>query len=91
MFNLLVAAPSRDNPGEAQTLSDQEKLDALFQLVPLGDSKPSQLLALMLSMCPSSMELQPVFQKYLFFQQLPQTVRMMLGEQDCSDISTLTE
>jgi hypothetical protein len=44
---------------EAHVLSDQEKMGALFQLGPLGDRKPSQLLASMLSVCPSEMELQP--------------------------------
>ena len=37
---------------EAHVLSDQEKMDVLFQLGPLGDRKPSQLLASMLSVCP---------------------------------------
>ncbi len=67
---------------EAHVLSDQEKMDALFQLGPLGDRKPSQLLASMLSVCPLGMEIQPVFQ-YLFLQRLPQT---LLGEQDCGNI-----
>ena len=52
---------------EAHVLSDQEKMGALFQL---GDCKPSQLLASMLSVCPYGMGLQPVFQ-YLFLQRLP--------------------
>jgi hypothetical protein len=73
---------------EAQVLSDQEKMDTLFQLGPLGDRKPSQLLASMLSVCPSGMELQPVFQ-YLFLQRLPQTLRTLLGEQECGDIRAL--
>jgi hypothetical protein len=73
---------------EAHVLSDKEKMDALFQLGPLGDRKPSQLLASMLSVCPSGMELQPVFQ-YLFLQRLPQTLRTLLGEQECGDIRTL--
>jgi hypothetical protein len=60
-------------------LSDPEKMDALFQLGLLGDLKPSQLLASMLSVCPSGMELQPVFQ-YLFLQRLPQMLRTLLGE-----------
>ena len=55
-------------------LSDQEKMGALFQLGPLGDRKPSQLLASILSLRPSGMELQPVFQ-YLFLQRLPQMLR----------------
>jgi hypothetical protein len=73
---------------EAHMLSDQEKMDALFQLGPLGDRKPSQLLASMLSVCPSGMELQPVFQ-YLFLQRLPQRLRTLLGEQECGDIRAL--
>ncbi len=63
-------------------------MDALFQLGPLGDRKPSQLLTSMLSVCPSGMELQPVFQ-YLFLQRLPQTLRTLLGEQECGDIRAL--
>jgi hypothetical protein len=59
---------------EAHVLSDQEKMGALFQLGPLGDRKPSQLLASILSVRPSGMELQPVFQ-YLFLQRLPQMLR----------------
>ncbi len=73
---------------EAHLLSDQEKMDALFQLGPLGDRKPSQLLASMLSVCPSGLELQPIFQ-YLFLQRLPQTLRTLLGEQECGDIRAL--
>ncbi len=73
---------------EAHVLSDQEKMDVLFQLGPLGDRKPSQLLASKLSVCPSGMEVQPVFQ-YLFLQRLPKTLRTLLGEQECGDIRAL--
>ncbi len=45
---------------EAHVLSDQEKMDALFQLGPPGDRKTSQLLSMLL-VCPSGMEIQPVF------------------------------
>ncbi len=55
---------------EAHVLSDQEKINALFQLGTLGDRKPSQLLASMLSVCPSGMEIQPVFQ-YLSYSTFP--------------------
>jgi hypothetical protein len=68
---------------EAHMLSDQEKMNALFQLGPLGNHKPSQLLASMLSVCPSGME-QPVF-----LQRLPQTLRTLLGKQECGDIRAL--
>jgi hypothetical protein len=67
---------------EAHVLSDQEKMDTLFQLGPLGDRRLSQLPASMLSVSPSGKELQPVFQ-YLFLQWLPQTLRTLLGEQEC--------
>jgi hypothetical protein len=73
---------------EAQLLSDQEKMDALFQLGLLSDRKSSQLLASMLSLCQLGMEIQPLFQ-YLFLQRLPKTLRMLLGEQDCGDICAL--
>jgi hypothetical protein len=73
---------------EAIVLSDQEKMDALFQLGPLGDRKPSQLLASMLSVSPSGMKLQLVFQ-YIFLQRLPQTLRTLLGEQECGNIHAL--
>jgi hypothetical protein len=75
---------------EAHVLSDQEKMDALFQLGPLGDRKPSHLLASMLSVCPSGMEVQLVFQ-YFFLQRLPKTLRTLLGEQECGDIRALAE
>jgi hypothetical protein len=45
---------------EAHVLSDQEKMNVLFQLGPLGDRELSHILASMLSVCPSGMELQPV-------------------------------
>jgi hypothetical protein len=65
---------------EVHVLSNQ-KMDSLFQLGALGDRKPSQLLAFMLSGCPSGMEVQPVFQ-YLILQRLPQTLRTLLSEQE---------
>jgi hypothetical protein len=61
-------------------LSYQEKMDALFQLGTLGD--------LMLSVCPSGIEIQPVFQ-YLFLQRLPQMPRTLLGEEECGAIRAL--
>jgi hypothetical protein len=73
---------------EAHMLSNQEKMDALFQLGPVGDRKPSQLLASMLLVCASGMEVQPVFQ-YPFLQRIPQTLRTLLGEQECGDICAL--
>jgi hypothetical protein len=42
----------------------------------------------MLSVCPSGLELQPIFQ-YLFLQRLPQTLRTLLGKEECGDIRAL--
>jgi hypothetical protein len=52
---------------EALLLSNQENMDASFQLGPLGDHKPSQLLASKMWVCPAGMEIQPVLW-YLFLQ-----------------------
>jgi hypothetical protein len=91
VMDIIKAIPAI-NPYEVLKLrlleSDQEKMDALFQLGPLGDRKPSQLLASMLSVCPSELELQPIFQ-YLFMQRLPQMLRTLLSEQECGDIRAL--
>ncbi len=46
-------------------LSDQEKLDVLFKMEPLGGRKLSQLLASMLAYCLSAMEQISMFQ-YMF-------------------------
>jgi hypothetical protein len=42
----------------------------------------------MLSVCPSGMKIQPLFQ-YLFLQRLSKTLRTLLSEQDCGDIRAL--
>ncbi len=54
----------------------------------MGDRKPSQLLASMISVCPSGIEIQSVFQ-YLFLHRMPQTLRTLLGEQEFGDILAL--
>jgi hypothetical protein len=73
---------------EAQTLSDQEKMDVLFKSVPLGGQKPSQMLANMLAYCPSHMEPSIMFQ-YLFLQRLLVTLQTLLGKQEPGDIRSL--
>jgi hypothetical protein len=60
-------------------------MDVLFQLGPLGYCKQSQLLASMLSVCPSGMEIS----QYLFLQCLPQTLRTLLGRHEFGDIRAL--
>jgi hypothetical protein len=42
----------------------------------------------MISVCPSGIEIQPVFQ-YLFFQRLPQTLRTLFSEPEFGDIHAL--
>jgi hypothetical protein len=47
---------------ETHTLSDQEKMDTLFESEPFGGRKPSQKIANMLAYCPSGMEQFTMFQ-----------------------------
>ncbi len=68
---------------EAHMLSDQEKMDTLFQLGPLGDRKPSQLLASMLSVYPFWVRATADFPVPLL------ALRTLLGEQECGDIRAL--
>jgi hypothetical protein len=69
-------------------LSDHEKLDVLYQPEPLGGRKPSQMLASMLAYCPAGMEQSFMFQN-MFLQQLPVTLRTLLGEQEPGGIRSL--
>jgi hypothetical protein len=47
---------------ETHTMLDQEKLDVLFKMEPLGGRKLSQLLASMLAYWPPTVEQMPMFQ-----------------------------
>jgi hypothetical protein len=63
---------------ETHTLSNQEKMDILFKFEPLGGRKLSQMLANMLTYCPSGMAQSIMFQ-FMFLQHLPVTILTLLG------------
>jgi hypothetical protein len=69
---------------ETHTLSNFEKLELLFKTGQLGARKPSQLLNSMLEYCPQGKE-RGVFFHFMFLQQLPQSLRILLGEVEHGD------
>jgi hypothetical protein len=60
-------------------LSDNEKFNLLTKMEPMGGRKLSQLLHVMLELCPVGMEKHLSFHNF-FMQGLPQAFRMQLGE-----------
>jgi hypothetical protein len=69
---------------ETHQLSDYEKFDMLVKMEPMGDRKPSQLLAAMMEYCPAGMEKTLPFH-YYFTQRLPTALRTQLGEVEHGD------
>jgi hypothetical protein len=69
---------------ETHQLSDYEKFDMLVKMEPMGNRKPSQLLAAMMEFCPSGMEKTLPFH-YYFTQRLPAALRTQLGEVEHGD------
>jgi hypothetical protein len=69
---------------ETHQLSDYEKFDMLVKMEPLGDRKPSQLLAAMMEYCPAGMEKILPFH-YFLTQRLPIALRTQLGEVEHGD------
>jgi hypothetical protein len=58
--------------------TDFQRIENLFQMEPLGGQKPSELLNLMLELCPRGEE----FFLFLFLQRLPKELRVLLTEAD---------
>jgi hypothetical protein len=69
---------------ETHQLSDYENFDMLVKMEPLGNHKPSQLLAAMMEFCPAGMEKTLPFH-YYFTQRLPAALRTQWGEVDHGD------
>lgn len=66
-------------------MSDFQRVDRMSKLETLGGRKPSQLLALMLELCPSGHENSPFF-TWFFLQRLPRELRIALGNDDFGDL-----
>ncbi len=64
---------------ESHQLNDYKRVAMLFRMEPLGGSKPSELLAAMLELCPRGHETS-IFFTHLFLERLPAKLRIMLGE-----------
>jgi hypothetical protein len=62
----------------SHTMSDYQRVELLSRLEPLGGRKPSDLLAVMLELCPRGHETSPFF-GYLFLQRLPREIRVLLA------------
>jgi hypothetical protein len=59
-----------------------------MRLPPLGDRKPSVMLAEMLEYCPAGESATAVF-AYLFLQRLPREIRILLSEDDPADMRAI--
>jgi hypothetical protein len=62
-------------------LTDIQKAELLVDMPPLGDRKPTQLLAAMVEACPRGQE-NSVFMSALFLRKLPADVRILLAHMD---------
>jgi hypothetical protein len=71
-------------------MSDYQRVELLSRVEPLGGRKPSDLLAVMLELCPRGHETSPFF-GYLFLQRLPREIRVLLAEEDVADMRALAE
>ncbi len=61
-----------------------------MKLPPLGDWKPSVMLAEMLEFCPAG-ELATAVFDYLFLQRLPREIRVLLSEDDPADMRAIAD
>ena len=75
---------------KSHQLTDFQRVEKLHQLEPLGGRKPSELLAIMLEICPRGQDTSLFFQ-YLFLQRLPRELRIMLAEDDHADLRKTAE
>jgi hypothetical protein len=74
----------------SHTMSDYQRVELLSRVEPLGGRKPSNLLAVMLELCPRGHETSPFF-GYLFLQRLPREIPVLLAGEDVADMRALAE
>ena len=75
---------------KSHQLTDFQWVEKLHQLEPLGGRKPSELLAVMLEICPRGQDTSLFFQ-YLYLQRLPRELRIMLAEDNHTDLRKIAE
>jgi hypothetical protein len=74
----------------SHSLSNYQKMERMMRLPPLGDRKPSVMLAEMLEFCPAGEATMAVF-AFLFLQRLPREIRVLLSEDDPVDMRAIAE
>jgi hypothetical protein len=74
----------------SHSLSNYQKMERMMRLPPLGDRKPSVMLAEMLEFCPAGESSTAVF-AYLFLQRLPREIRVLLSEDDPADMRAIAD
>jgi hypothetical protein len=65
-------------------------MEMMMRLPPLGDRKPSVMLAEMLKFCPAG-ESSTAVLAFLYLQQLPSEIRVLLSEDDPADMQAIAE
>jgi hypothetical protein len=68
----------------AHQLTDYQRVEQMVALPPLGDRKPSEMLAEMVRLCPRGQE-NSVFFVYFFLHRLPRELRVLLTDVDHQD------
>jgi hypothetical protein len=74
----------------SHSLYNYQKMERMMKLPPLGDSKPSVMLAEMLEFCPAGESTTAVF-TYLFLQRLPREICVLLSEDDPADVLAIAD
>ncbi len=87
----MLENPSATTPGELKNwllasheLTDFQQIEKLHQMGDLGDRKPSDLLTIMLELCPRGHEANKFF-LVLFLQRLPAKLCILLGDDENAD------
>jgi hypothetical protein len=94
----IVETPPQDTPYTtikqrllgAHQMTDYQRAEKLYLSPPIGDRKPSEMMAAMLEMCPRGEEKTNLF-ACLFLQRLPREIRVLLSRVDHKDPKLLAE
>jgi hypothetical protein len=74
----------------SHSLSNYQKMERMMRLPPLGDCKPSVMLAEMLEFCPAGESTTAVV-AFLYLQRLPWEIRVLLSEDNPANMRAIAE
>jgi hypothetical protein len=74
----------------SHSLSNYQKMERMMRLLPLGDRKPSVMLAEMMEFCPAGESTTAVF-VFLYLQRLPREIQVLLSEDDPADMRAIAK